>query len=912
MQNLDKKKPPVTAANLKRSPQQTKQKPPRKSNAGASEQAVTLPTTPNNKADQSMTKKAPPRKTHVKKAPPRRAAAMCNTLGDVTSTVLAQDIKDIAYSISSADSPTSPLLDNENGNWDDFVDTFTAPRDPFDPDRDYSYTTSTGERRSSAVPVTAKNYYGYIVPRCKGKRNNKALTKQQHIALDYDALPVGTLQALMDVLAKTSAAHIVYTTASHMTKKKNNLECFRLVVPMDQPVTSIRDMVAARVALADVLNRQIPALKVDRASFTPSQPMFLPVAGSQVWHSAGRSQATALLLAHFGAAGLSVHVPRAKEGGAVVPEGIDQIFQPVMDLLVEWGATNRDDSGRMLLPANEEHADRYTTESKPDDFAFMFPMDGIAEVFNVSAIHGSDLDAMDRWKYSNPKKKSETVAAYTERRRLASIQYAIDACAPDEKARAKMTILMAKTIEAHKGTIMEKADAGDLAFDDDEPGTGKAPTPKQKQAQAIVDAVRQVEKVAELDDESFEAMVDLKLMEDDDTPAILRAAEWLKSPALCGCVLAWDNFRSDVVFKPYGKQSHIFDRMIQTQKPGMGGWYFATDDLVTKARLALAAALPDCNLSRQDVSALLDHQAKENPIDTAKEWAASLQWDGVKRAETFFIDYLGAEDTPYTRAAALSFWSGAGGRLTVPGTKQDQTVILVGRQGIAKSTSIKAMVPDDEWAGAINFTMSEDARIRRMRGKLLLEISEMGGFNGKKRDEIKTFMTEQTDEMVRKYKERSERTDRRAVFIGTSNETEILHDATGERRWLPIMASRGDIEGIKEVRDQLWAEGIELFRENGVMWQRAHELAAPQHERFKESDSWEESIAAFIDEQIETWNGQITAADIAISALGFQDVGRISRADEMRIGKILRRMGYENRLLSVNGKRVRRWVLKED
>lgn len=908
MQMPEKKKPPVRAANLSQKPQR-KQTPPRKSNADASEQSHILPTTPDNKADQSMTKKAPPRKTHVKKAPPRKASLIAATAASVTSDTLAQDIKDIAYSISSADAPTAPLLDNENGNWDDFVETFTAERDPFNPDHDYSYTDRSGERRTSAVPVTAKNYYGYIVPRCKGARNNKALTKQQHIALDYDALPVGTMDALLMALVKAGAAHIVYTTASHLTKKKGGLECFRLVVPMDQPVTTIRDMVAVRVALADVLARQIPALVVDRASFTPSQPMFLPVHGSEVYHDAGRSQSVNKLLVHFMAAGLSVHVPRVKEGGAVVPEGIDKLFEPVMDMLIEWGATNRDDSGRMLVQANEAHAEGYSTDSKPDDFAFMFPMDGIAEVFNVSAIHGSDLDEMDQWKRRNPKKKGESIAAYTERRRLAGIQYAIDACAPDAAACAKMTVLMNKTIEAHKGTILAKADEGDLAFDDDDKPA--APSAKKKQAQAIADAVQKVQKVADLDAESYEAMVDLKLMEDDDTPAILRAAEWLKSPALSGCVLAWDNFRSDVVFKPYGSNAHIFDRMTKTQKPGMGGWYFATDDLITKARLAIARELPDCNLTARDVSALLDHQAKENPIDTAQEWAGSLEWDGVPRAETFFIDYLGADDTPYTRAAALSFWSGAGGRLLVPGTKQDQTIILVGRQGIAKSTSIRAMVPDDEWAGAINFTMSEEARIRRMRGKLLLEISEMGGFNGKKRDEIKTFMTEQTDEMVRKYKERSERTDRRAVFIGTSNETEILHDATGERRWLPISATRGDIDGIKAVRDQLWAEGIALFRANGVMWQRAHELAAPQHERFKESDTWEESILAWIDEQIETWNGQVTVADIAIGALGFADVGRISKADEKRIGAILRRNKWENRLVYVAGKRARRWVKEE-
>lgn len=901
MKQPERKKPPVKAAIL--SQNVAKKAPPRKAivtDHEASERSEPRKVPPARKKAapaEIMTKKAPPRKPPVKKS-----AQLCTAITQLCSDVRADDIADIRYSRSSEDKPTAPLLDNENGNWDDFVETFATPADPFDSSRDYGYMKN-GQHFNPMIPVTTKNYQGYIVPRCKGMRSNKALTRQQHIALDYDKLPIGTLDTLRSKLG--GVAHIVYTTASHLSKNKDGLECFRLVVPMDQHVETTREMVAVRVALADVLARQCPALVVDRASFTPSQPMYLPVYGSKVFVSGGRSQSTSKLMAHFGAAGLSVHVAQKKEG-AHVPEGIDQIFQPVMDLLVEWGATSRDDSGRMLLQANDDHAEQYSSESKDDDFAFMFPMDGIAEVFNVAFIHGSDLDEMDQWKRHNPKRKNESVGAYMERRRLAGIQYAIDACAPDEKARRKMTVLMDSTIEAHKSTILQSADEGDLAFgDDEEPARGT--TAQQKQAQAIANAIRDVKSADELDDEASDATYELKLMEDEEAPALLLAAEWLSKPALCGCVLAWDNFRSDVVFKPYGKYAHTFDRMIRTQQAGMGGWYEVTDDLITKLRLALANALPDCTLTKADVSALCDHQAKENPVDTAQEWAQSLEWDGVPRVDRFFVDYLGAEDTPYTRAAARSFWSGAGGRLVKPGTKQDQTIILVGKQGIAKSTAIDAMVPDVNWSGAINFDMAEAERIRRMRGKLVLELSEMAGFTGKKRDAIKTFMTATTDEMVRKYKERSERTPRRAVFVGTSNESEILHDSTGERRWLPIKATRGDKAGIEAVRDQLWAEGIALFNKHGVLWQEAQELAAPEHEQFKESDTWEEAIDEYIAEQVEEWNGVIATADILIGKIGLP-LERIGRADEMRIGKILRSKGYVNKLLRVAGKPVRRWV----
>lgn len=854
-----------------------------------------------------MTKKAPPRKPPVKKAPAKKSASICGALSGVTSDTLAEDIKDIAYSISSADSPTSPILDSENGNWDDFVDTFTAPRDPFDPDRDYGYTDRNGERRTSAVPVSAKNYYGYIVPRCKGNRNNKALSKQQHIALDYDKLPIGTLHDVMQVLTDAGAAHVVYTTASHLTKKKDGLECFRVVVPMDEAATTIRNMVAVRVALADVLARQLPGLVVDRASFTPSQPMFLPVAGSQVWHASGRSQSVARLLAHFDAAGLSVHVPKAKEGGARVPEGIDQIFEPVMDLLVEWGATARDDSGRMLMQCNDDHAENYSTESKPDDFAFMFPMDGIAEVFNVSAIHGSDLDELDQWKRRNPKKKGESVGAYTERRRLAGIQYAIDACAPDTKARNKMTVLMTKTIEAHKGTLIQSADEGDLSFDD-EPGGTLPKSKAQKEAQAIANAVQDLAGIGDKSDDEYDADVQILQLIDNEEPAMNIAAEWLKSSVSCGCQLAFDEFSDGAVFKLRTPTPSWLDHVSTPAKADPSGWQPVTDKLTRALWLTFCQLYPDYNIADSVFYKVIDAIADQRPFDSMREWLDERPaHDGKSRAAEFFPRVFGVDDNEYSRACGLLLWSALAGRQYVPGIQMDNAIVLVGEQGIRKTTTIGALVPFKGWTGKLDFNKKGDERVRLMLGKAVMEIDELSGFSASKLDEVKSFMTTQNDEMRDLYARRTHQTERRTVFLGSSNNKHFLRDTTGERRWLPMEATKGDRQYVIDNLDQLWAEGCALFKQNGIMWQDANRYAEAIHGDFKEVDAMDERIGEYLKEQqdADMWRGFVTISELA-DALNIS-VAQCDKRMQMRIAACLRARQYNGKQRAVNGVRVVCW-----
>ena len=53
--------------------------------------------------------------------------------------------------------------------------------------------------------------------------------------------------------------------------------------------------------------------------------------------------------------------------------------------------------------------------------------------------------------------------------------------------------------------------------------------------------------------------------------------------------------------------------------------------------------------------------AKDNAINPIKNYLEGLTWDGVPRLETLLVDYLGAEDTAYTRAVTRKTFTAAGG-----------------------------------------------------------------------------------------------------------------------------------------------------------------------------------------------------------------------------------------------------------
>ncbi len=309
--------------------------------------------------------------------------------------------------------------------------------------------------------------------------------------------------------------------------------------------------------------------------------------------------------------------------------------------------------------------------------------------------------------------------------------------------------------------------------------------------------------------------------------------------------------------------------------------------------------------------------AEYRKIDSAQLWLGKLEWDGVPRIDTFWSDYFGVEDSAYTRAVARYTWSALAGRIVQPGVKADMVPVLTGVQGQKKSSGLAAMCPSEEHFTTLRFSDKREDMIRVAKGRLVCEVAELQGLGTKDLEAIKAFVATQVDDWVPKHVERATRYPRRWLMFGTSNQREFLADETGERRWLPMLVTveKTNSQAIKQVRDQLWAEGAAIFRQHGVMWEEAEHLAREVHKDFKVSDDWEEMIADWLSSGIcfDDLDGggaeEITNAAIFTQALRFQpcQIKTGNCKETKRVKAIMERLGWEMFSTTRDGRRLKLW-----
>lgn len=129
--------------------------------------------------------------------------------------------------------------------------------------------------------------------------------------------------------------------------------------------------------------------------------------------------------------------------------------------------------------------------------------------------------------------------------------------------------------------------------------------------------------------------------------------------------------------------------------------------------------------------------------DPVREYLLGLVWDGMERLDTLFIDYLGAEDTGYTRAVTRKMFTAAVARCFRPGCKFDQICILSGKQGIGKSLLLSRM--GREWFNdSITSFDGKDAR-ENLRGVWIVELGELTAFSRSESEAAKQFLSQTED-----------------------------------------------------------------------------------------------------------------------------------------------------------------------
>lgn len=219
--------------------------------------------------------------------------------------------------------------------------------------------------------------------------------------------------------------------------------------------------------------------------------------------------------------------------------------------------------------------------------------------------------------------------------------------------------------------------------------------------------------------------------------------------------------------------------------------------------------------------------SEQHRFNEVRDYLDSLTWDGQPRVATVLRDYLGAEDSPYTRAVARKSFAAAVARVETPGCKYDYVPVFVGPQGIGKTTFLKTIGKDWHSDSLQSFKGKEAAEM--IQGIWINEIGEMTGYNKSEDDVIKQFLSRCDDVYRQPYGRHTGRYPRKGVFFGTCNNHDFLKDPTGSRRFWPVdVGVRAPVKDIwRELPgevDQLWAEAVQLWKQREPLYMDTPEL----------------------------------------------------------------------------------------
>ena len=255
--------------------------------------------------------------------------------------------------------------------------------------------------------------------------------------------------------------------------------------------------------------------------------------------------------------------------------------------------------------------------------------------------------------------------------------------------------------------------------------------------------------------------------------------------------------------------------------------------------------------------------ASERAYHPVKEYLDALPvWDGVKRIDTLLTDYLGAEDSAYTRAVIRKTLAAAVARIYQPGTKFDSVLILNGPQGIGKST-LFAKLAGAWFSDSLTLTdMRDKSGPEKLQGYWILELGELAGMKKTDVETVKSFLSRVDDKYRASYGLNVESHPRQCVIVGSTNtESGFLRDITGNRRFWPVRVNDESVKKPWQISGedvlQVWAEAKAVY-EGGERLYLEGEVAAmavSQQAEAMETDDREGLVRTYLDTLLpENWD----------------------------------------------------------
>ena len=280
----------------------------------------------------------------------------------------------------------------------------------------------------------------------------------------------------------------------------------------------------------------------------------------------------------------------------------------------------------------------------------------------------------------------------------------------------------------------------------------------------------------------------------------------------------------------------------------------------------------DLNYSANKMWEAIRFVANQYEVNPPRQYLERLRWNGDEGAiRKLLPTYLGAEDTDLNAWIMEHMILGLIKRVIEPGSKFDEMMVLVGGQGIGKSTFARYLAIEEDWFCTIENIQGKDA-VMNLMGKTVVEIEEFVALrNAKSANEAKSFLSKLSDRIRIPYEKFSTDVPRTCILIGTLNERTFLNDHTGERRYLPVecfkdkrtraiypdkdylgnLSEKEYIASIKEDFNQALAYGYKLYKDRKHSWTLPKELLEDlfkEQEKFKYLNPDVEDIRYFLEE----------------------------------------------------------------
>ena len=243
-----------------------------------------------------------------------------------------------------------------------------------------------------------------------------------------------------------------------------------------------------------------------------------------------------------------------------------------------------------------------------------------------------------------------------------------------------------------------------------------------------------------------------------------------------------------------------------------------------------------------------------------------------------------------------------------------QVLVLIGKQGIFKTTWLEHLIPPHLRAYACKLAnsndLNKDERLRIAEFGLI-SLDEIDSMNNRELNQLKSVITATDVNERAAYAYTKERRIRLASFCASGNRRDFLTDITGNRRWLPF-----EVESIQNPfytllpYERMYAQAWALAQDPLFSyWFDLDEIEVLEehNQHFRDESNEEQLLPILFDVPAEGRGEFMTTAQISERLVTYGNIKKPMALS--RLGMVLGAAGYQSTRPKIGGRLIRGWLV---